>query len=80
MSLSANAHDYRALLTESDVARRLGLKSATLRRWRWCGRGPRFIKVGAAVRYDPQDVRDYLAANLRISTSDPGPSVMGLDS
>ena len=60
------------LLTETQVAERLNLRVATLRRWRWLGQGPRFIKIGAAVRYDPQELRDYLAKQVRSSTSDPG--------
>lgn len=31
-----------------------------------------FIKLGRAVRYRPADVRAYLAAQLRTSTSDTG--------
>ena len=60
------------LLTESQVAEFLNLQVATLRRWRWAGQGPKFIKVGAAVRYDPQQLKDYLAQQVRSSTSDPG--------
>ena len=61
------------LLTESQVAEFLNLRVATLRRWRWVGIGPKFIKIGAAVRYDPQQLKDYLAEQVRSSTSDPGP-------
>ena len=61
------------LLTETQVAGMLNLQVATLRRWRWMGQGPRFIKIGAAVRYDPQELKAYLANQVRNSTSDPGP-------
>ncbi|MCH9053035.1 MAG: helix-turn-helix domain-containing protein [Proteobacteria bacterium] len=60
------------LLHETEVAKILSMKVATLRRWRWSGDGPRFIKVGAAVRYDPQTLKDYLAERERSSTYDPG--------
>ena len=60
------------LLTESQVADILNLRVATLRRWRWIGQGPRFIKIGAAVRYDPEQLKAYLAKQVRSSTSDPG--------
>ena len=40
------------LLNEHEAAQVLGLKVATLRRWRWAGKPPRFLKIGAAVRYD----------------------------
>ena len=60
------------LLTETQVAVMLNIQVATLRRWRWIGQGPRFIKIGAAVRYDPQELKAYLANQVRSSTSDPG--------
>ena len=61
-----------ALLNENEAARRLGLSVKTLRRWRWAGKPPRFIKIGAAVRYDPPDLDDLIEAGRRNSTSDPG--------
>ena len=63
----------RALLNETEAARILAMRVTTLRRWRWAGRGPRFIKVGAAVRYDPADLTAFIEAGRRTSTSDPGP-------
>ena len=60
------------LLTETEVAGMLNLQVATLRRWRWMGQGPRFIKIGAAVRYDPQDITAFIVAQRRTSTSDVG--------
>jgi predicted DNA-binding transcriptional regulator AlpA len=61
------------LLHEAEVAKILSIKVSTLRRWRWAGEGPKFIKIGAAVRYDPQALKDYLAGRVRTSTSDVGP-------
>lgn len=60
------------LLNEHETAEILTVKVATLRRWRWSGDGPTFIKVGAAVRYDPRVIERYLAERVRSSTSDPG--------
>lgn len=61
------------LLTEHQAAQTLGnLSVKTLQRWRWAGRGPRFIKIGAAVRYDPDDIAAFIEAGRRNSTSDPG--------
>jgi predicted DNA-binding transcriptional regulator AlpA len=60
------------LLTETEAARVLGLAVPTLRRWRWAGRGPRFAKIGAAVRYDPAELRAYIERSTRTSTSDDG--------
>ena len=60
------------LLHEAEAAKILSVKVSTLRRWRWAGEGPRFLKIGAAVRYDPQELKDDLAGRVRSSTSDPG--------
>jgi len=49
------------LLTEQDVAKLLHVSLASLRRWRLLDRGPRFIKVGALVRYRPEDLEAWLA-------------------
>jgi len=48
------------LLGEHDVSRVTDLSVKTLRKWRHLGRGPRFIKVGRAVRYLPADVAAWL--------------------
>jgi hypothetical protein len=68
--------DNRApLLRESEVARILNIEVATLRRWRWAGRGPVFVKLaaegtqGGAVRYRPEDVQAFVEEGLRNSTS-----------
>ncbi len=50
------------LLTEYEVAQRLHISLASLRRWRLERRGPRFIKVSSLVRYRPEDVEEWLAA------------------
>lgn len=48
------------LLTETEVARFLSVSVAALRRWRLEGRGPRFLKLGSAVRYRQEDVKAWL--------------------
>ena len=68
MKISADA-----LLTEHEVAARLALRVATLRRWRWAGVGLPFIKIGSCVRYDPRDVDAFVETSRRQSTTDPGP-------
>lgn len=50
------------LLNEHQIARTLGLSVATVRRWRLYGRGPRFIKVGASIRYEQQAFEQWLAS------------------
>ena len=63
-------HDQ--LIPETETARLLCLKVATLRRWRWAGKGPRFLKLGGAVRYDPADLEAFIEQSRRRSTADPG--------
>ncbi len=64
--------DPSFLINEHEAARILGLSVKTLRRWRWAGRPPGFLKIGAAVRYDPADIAAFIGAARRTSTSDPG--------
>ena len=53
-----------ALMTEDEVAKRLNVSVASLRRWRLLGKGPVFIKVGSLVRYRAEDLDSWLAATL----------------
>lgn len=62
------------LLKEHDAAERLSVEVATLRRWRWAGKGPRFLKICGAVRYDPDDLAEFMTSSRRCSTSDSGHS------
>jgi excisionase family DNA binding protein len=61
-------------LTEREVAELLGLSVATLRAWRHRGKGPRFLRLGRAVRYLPSDVADFVRASAvdtrSVSSSD----------
>jgi excisionase family DNA binding protein len=47
------------ILTDVQVAERLGVSRFTVRSWRLRGVGPRFLKMGRAVRYRCQDVDEY---------------------
>ena len=64
-------------LTETEVAKWLGLSVATLRAWRFRQTGPRFVRFGRAVRYLPSDVELFISRN-RVDTGptsvsdDPG--------
>ncbi len=60
------------LLTERDASKLLCLSVRTLQKWRLSGRGPRFLKLGHAVRYDRAELERFLAKARRASTSDPG--------
>ena len=59
----------RRLLTRPEAAEYLRLSDKTLSRWAWAGRGPRFVKIGGAVRYDLADLDAFIEAGRRNSTS-----------
>jgi hypothetical protein len=71
-TLMAATPSQLVLLNERQAAHQLGLKVTTLRRWRWSGKPPNFVKIGAAVRYDPADLQIFIDAGRRSSTSDQG--------
>ena len=48
-----------ALINEYEAAQLLGLSVSTLRNWRFAGVGPKYYKVGRAVRYDRNDLRQF---------------------
>jgi predicted DNA-binding transcriptional regulator AlpA len=49
-----------SLLNEHDVARITGLSVASIRRRRLLRQSPKFLKLGAAVRYKQGDVSAWL--------------------
>jgi predicted DNA-binding transcriptional regulator AlpA len=57
---------HKALL----VAERLGTTVGTLAYWRYMGKGPKFIKLGRAVRYRESDVNAWLDAQTREQTGE----------
>jgi len=63
-----------ALLTTQDAAELLRINPETLKVWRAKGGGPRFVKLGRRVLYRREDLAAFVARNLRVSTSDPGPA------
>lgn len=57
------------LLTEVDAARVLSLSSRTLQAWRAKPFGPRFIRVGRAIRYRRQDIEEWVSEQTVRPTS-----------
>lgn len=51
---------FENLLNEHDIAHITGLSVASVRRWRLLKIGPRATKIGASVRYKPEDVKAWL--------------------
>lgn len=72
MTKNALTSTSEQLLNEHEAAALLNLAVPTLRRWRWSGHGPRFAKIGRAVRYEPRELRAYVERQTRRSTSDAG--------
>lgn len=60
----------QVLYNEQAAAAALGVKPATLRRWRWMGGGVPFIKIGGAVRYAASDLTAWIESRRRTSTTD----------
>ncbi len=54
--------DAPELLNEHQVAKFLQLSVASVRRWRLFRTGPKYLKIGAAVRYRREDVEDWLSS------------------
>jgi len=48
------------LLTPSQLSKKLTVPKATLAFWRTTNQGPKFLKIGRHVRYNIQDVNDWL--------------------
>jgi len=67
--------DYDTLLPEQGAAELLHWSVKTLQRRRLQGLPPKFIKLGnRSVRYRLADLRAFVAAGARASTTDPGDS------
>ena len=60
METTTNGGQTTRLLNEYDVADTFRLSVATMRHWRLTGKGPKWLKLGSAVRYRPEDVQAYL--------------------
>jgi predicted DNA-binding transcriptional regulator AlpA len=58
------------MLTEIEAAPLIGVAVGTLQNWRVRGEGPKFIRVGRLVRYDPADLEAWKAARRVGSTSE----------
>ena len=59
-----------SLITAKVVAERLCITEGTLAKWRLYASGPRFIRVGRRIAYDPADIAAWLNARRVTSTSE----------
>lgn len=60
MQVSSTSGQPARVFNEHEVANLLQLSVATMRHWRLTGKGPKWLKLGSAVRYRPEDVQAYL--------------------
>jgi hypothetical protein len=59
------------LVPPPGAARILNVKTQTLAKWRWEGRGPRFIRLSSRrVVYDMRDLREWVDSRRQQSTSE----------
>jgi len=58
--MATTNNTLETLLKENDVARLTGLSVASVRRWRLLRQGPKYLKIGAAVRYKAEDIAAWL--------------------
>ena len=62
----------KKLITPTEVSELLSISPLTLRKWRWEGKGPQFIKAGSKVLYRIADIENWVNTQTRSSTSDTG--------
>ena len=60
----------KPLMNEETTAAPLNVAPNTLAKWRVIGAGPKFIRCGRAIRYDPEDVDAWLSERKAQSTSE----------
>ena len=65
--------DQDTLFTPQETADYCRLTKRWLEVGRYKGTGPPFIRIGNRVRYRLSDLRAFIEARRRTSTSDPGP-------
>ena len=73
MTVKFTIPTFEKVYTTKETAARLRVSESFLAKKRVSGGGPRFIKAGRIVLYPEAAIREYLQAQLRNSTSDPGP-------
>jgi predicted DNA-binding transcriptional regulator AlpA len=70
------AHLPPRYLRTPEAARFLGLSGRTLEKHRTFGTGPTYRKIGGRVIYRLEDLQHWAEQGLRLSTSDPGITVV----
>ncbi len=60
--------EQKRFLNSEEAADYLGLQRTTLEAWRCRGGGPRFVKLGRAVRYRQADLDEWIESRIRENT------------
>lgn len=68
--MAEDAPSPRRMLRTPDAAAYCGSSASTFEKLRLSGGGPRYVKLGRRVVYDPADLDAWLSENRRRSTSD----------
>jgi hypothetical protein len=56
-------------LDQKQLARRWLMSPRTLEQWRWQGKGPTYLKIGAKVVYRLDDIEVFESESLRLNTT-----------
>ena len=59
----------KSYYSPTELSELWGVSQNTLRKWRWEGKGPQFVKLGARVAYRAVDIDSYSEQNLHSSTT-----------
>lgn len=70
MNAPARASTIEPLLHPKEAAKLLNVSLSWLAKSRLSGTGPRFVKIGRAVRYLESSLREYIKGRTRGSTSE----------
>jgi predicted DNA-binding transcriptional regulator AlpA len=70
MNAPTKASQLDPLLHPKEVAKLLNVSGSWLAKSRLSGTGPRFVKIGRAVRYPESAVREFIKAHMKSSTSE----------
>ena len=77
MTSTSIAADFDAAVTENQAAEFLGVSVRTLQAWRIRGGGPRYCKIGRAVRYQRKVLVAFQEACTVSSTTEADAKVTG---
>ena len=68
--------DRRTLLTTAHASQVTGLRPGTLANLRSAGKGPRFVRLGSAVRYLAGDLADWIESSAVLTVGGREPTTM----